>query len=105
MRLRTRHLACLILLISSIGAAQASVSAGPAAFYGNHIAALLYRQAVDRGERAGETASAMGAADARARELRGSGRGELRRAWTMRPASVQCAAVYAATSFRRARAA
>ena len=47
MSLRTRHLACLFLLVSTLGASQASASRTRHGFYGDRISAILYRHAVD----------------------------------------------------------
>ena len=45
MRLRTRHLACVLLLLSSIGAAQGSASVRGIEFRGYTVVELLYRAA------------------------------------------------------------
>jgi hypothetical protein len=100
--LRTRHLACLFLLLSTIGAAQASASSARTGFYGHHINALLYRHAVDsRSERAAETATSIQAADPETLDLPAPCRAALRATWTMRPPAAHAAAVNAATGLAR----
>lgn len=101
MTLRTRHLACLFLLLSSIGAAQASVSSAQTGFYGHHISALLYRNAIDRSELSPETATSIQAADPETLDLAASCRAALRLNWTMQPAAAHSAALSAVTSFAR----
>jgi hypothetical protein len=99
----TRHLACLLLLISSFGAAQAARAQNPV-FRGNYIDALLYRQSVAvhtlaqaaqyqrvREQKAEDTAALKPRALATARTP-----------WTMRPAAQQAAAVHALTALPRA---
>jgi hypothetical protein len=100
--LRTRHLACLFLLFSTMGAAQASASPARGGFYGDHIAALLYRHAIDaRSERLGQKTTAN-SADPETLELSAPCRAALRSTWTMRPPAAHSASLAAATSFARA---
>jgi len=91
----------LVLLLSTLGAAQASVSSAQTGFYGNHIAALLYRHAVDRADTHGDPATSRQAADPETFGLLSASRAELHSAWTMRPAAAHSAALFAATSFAR----
>ena len=101
MTLRTRHLACLFLLISTIGAAQASASSERTGFYGHHISALLYRRAVDRAELSIDAASSAKPADPETLDLAASSRDALRSTWAMRPPAAHVAALSAVTSFAR----
>ena len=101
MTLRTRHLACLFLLISTIGAAQASASSERTGFYGHHISALLYRHAVDRAELSIDHPSSAKATDPETLDLPASSRDTLRSAWTMRPPAAHVASLNAVTSFAR----
>lgn len=102
MSLRTRHLACLFLLISTIGAAQASAASAQTGFYGHHISALLYRHAVDRAELSIDAASSAKAADPETLDLPASSRVALNSTWTMRPPAAHSTALSAVTSFARA---
>lgn len=102
MALRTRHLACLFLLISSIGAAQASASSAQTGFYGYHISALLYRHAVDRAELSIDPTASANAADPETLEVPSSSRAALHSSWSMRPPAAHYAALSAVTSFARA---
>jgi hypothetical protein len=98
MRLRTRHLACLLLLLSSLSAADASgLRSGDLTLGGRYISSLLYQSA----------AAAVGSkplgADTAARNaatyvLAPASRAVHTAAWTMRPPAAQTAAVQAVTS-------
>ena len=103
MALRTRHLACLFLLLSTLGAAQANASSSPRGFHGDRLTALLYRNAVDaRNERLAQH-EAAGAADPEALLIPAPAlAAALRSPWTMRPPAAHSAAIFAATSFARA---
>jgi hypothetical protein len=103
--LRTRHIACLFLLISTLGASQANASPVQRGFYGHHISALLYRHAVDaRSEHLAQSIPASAAADPQTLELPAPSREALAFTWSMRPPAAHSAAVVAATSFARASA-
>ena len=105
MSLRTRHLACLFLLVSTLGASQASASRARHSFYGDHISALLYRHAVDaRSEQLAQNISARVTADPETLLIPASSRAALRSTWTMRPPAAHSAALFAATGFARASA-
>jgi hypothetical protein len=100
--LRTRHLACLVLLVSTLGASQASASRARHGFYGDHISALLYRHAVDaRSEHLAQIPAATIAADPETLLIPAPCRAAFRSTWTMRPPAAHSAAVFAATSFAR----
>lgn len=102
MSLRTRHLACLFLLVSTLGASQARASRTRHAFYGDHISALLYRHAVDaRSEHLAQITSASVVADPETLLIPAPCRASFLSTWTMRPPAAHSAAVYAATSFAR----
>jgi hypothetical protein len=98
MRLRTRHLACLLLLLSSLSAAEGSttrsadLSAG-----GRYISMLLSQRAaatVEAQPIAADTASYKIEAFA----LTPASRSQHTAAWTMRPPAAHTAALHAATS-------
>ena len=102
MSLRTRHLACLFLLVSTLGASQASASRPRNGFYGDHISALLYRHAVDaRSEHLAQNIAANVAAGPETLLIPAPCRAAFHSIWTMRPPSAHSAAVIAATSFAR----
>jgi hypothetical protein len=103
--LRTRHLACLFLLVSTLGAAQANASASQRGFHGDRISALLYRHAVDAQSEHLAQIPAASAVDpetllAPAPALVAA----FHSTWTMRPAAAHSAAIVAATSFARSSA-
>jgi hypothetical protein len=101
--LRTRHLACLFLLVSTLGASQASASRAHHGFYGDRISAILYRHAVDaRGEHLAQQIAASVAADPETLLIPAPGRAAFHSTWTMRPPAAHSAAVFADTSFARA---
>jgi hypothetical protein len=96
--LRTRHLACLFLLLSTLGAAEASVSAPPCVFCGHRITALLYRHAIDNlRAQTLENVAAIEAADPDTLTISASSRALFRAAWTMRPPSAHAVALHAVT--------
>jgi hypothetical protein len=102
--LRTRHLACLFLLVSTLGASQAHASRARHSFYGDHISALLYRHAVDsRSEHLTQKIAASVAADPEALLIPAPCRAAFHSTWTMWPPVAQSAAVFAETSFARTR--
>ena len=104
MSLRTRHLACLFLLVSTLGASQASASSRPRhGFYGDRISAILYRHAVDSQiDLQAQNLKATVAADPETLLIPAPGRAAFRSTWTMRPPAAHSASVFAATSFARA---
>jgi hypothetical protein len=100
--LRTRHLACLFLLVSTLGASQARASRTRHGFYGDHISALLYRHAVDaRSEHLAQNIAGNIAADPETLLIPAPCRAAFRSTWTMRPPAAHSTAVFAATSFAR----
>lgn len=102
MSLRTRHLACLFLLVSTLGATQASASRTRHGFYGDRITAILYRHAVDsHSELQAQNLTARAASDPETLLIPAPCRAAFHSTWTMRPPVAQSAAVFAATSFAR----
>jgi hypothetical protein len=102
--LRTRHLACLFLLVSTLGAGQASASRPHHSFYGDRISAILYRHAVDaRAEHLAQNSIAP-AADPETLLIPAPSRAAFHCTWTMRPPAAHSAALFAATSFARSAA-
>ena len=102
MSLRTRHLACLFLLVSTLGASQASASRARHGFYGDRITAILYRHAVDSQiDLQAQNLKATVAADPETLLIPVPCRAAFRSTWTMRPPVAHSAAVFAATSFAR----
>jgi hypothetical protein len=101
MALRTRHLACLFILLSTVGASQASASRARS-FYGDRISAILYRRAVDSNcDQLPQNAAVAPAADPETLLIPALSRAAFRSTWTMRPPAAQSAAVFADTSFAR----
>ena len=102
MSLRTRHLACLFLLVSTLGASQASASRTRHGFYGDRITAMLYRHAVDsHSEHLAQNAVTGVATDPETLLIPAPSRAAFRSTWTMRPPAAHSVAVFAATSFAR----
>lgn len=102
MSLRTRHLACLFLLLSTMGAAQANASQARTGFYGDHITALLYRHAIDaHSEHLAQKTATAPAADPETLVIPAPSRAAFHHTWTMRPPAAHSAALVAATSFAR----
>ena len=102
MTLRTRHLACLFLLISSIGAAQASASPVRSGFYGHQISALLYRHAMDaHRELAQQAAASIREFDPATLNVPANSRATFTSAWMMKPPAAQSATMFAVTGFGR----
>lgn len=101
MSLRTRHLACLFLLVSTLGASQARAARTRNGFYGDRISAILYRQAVDACSHMAQDTIANITADPETLLIPAPSRAAFRSIWAMRPPAAQSAAVYAETSFAR----
>jgi hypothetical protein len=101
--LRTRHIACLFLLVSTLGASQASASRTRHGFYGDRITAILYRHAIDsHSEQQAQNLKAGVAADPETLLIPAPCRAAFHSTWTMRPPVAHSTAVFAATSFARA---
>jgi hypothetical protein len=98
MRLRTRHLACLLLLLSSLSAADASgLRSGDLTLGGRYISMLLSQRA------AATTAVQPIAADTASYKIEAfalppASLCQHTAAWTMRPPAAHTAALQAATS-------
>ena len=102
MALRTRHLACLFLLVSTLGASQARASRTHG-FCGDRITAILYRHAIDsHSEQLAQNLKASVAADPETLLIPAPCRAAFRSTWTMRPPAAHSTAVFASTSFARA---
>ena len=102
MNLRTRHLACLFLLVSTLGASQASASRARHGFYGDRITAMLYRHAVDsHSEHLAQNSVTGVATDPETLLIPAPSRAAFRSTWTMRPPAAHSVAVFAATSYAR----
>jgi hypothetical protein len=98
MRLRTRHLACLILLLSALSGAEASTQrSGDYTLGGHYITALL---AQEHAAVCAEAALVHHTNDLSTLALPAASVSLHRAPWTMRPPSAQSSAVQAATSFR-----
>lgn len=103
MSLRTRHLACLFLLVSTLGASQASASRTRHGFYGDRISAILYRHAVDAHiEQQAQNLKASVAANPETLLIPAPSRAAFSSTWTMRPPAAHSVAIFAKTSFARA---
>ncbi len=102
MALRTRHLACLFLLVSTLGAAQANASSSQRGFHGDRISALLYRHAVDAHNEHLAQMPVANTADPEALLTPAPALAAgLHFTWTMRPPAAHSTAIFAATSFAR----
>jgi hypothetical protein len=100
MRLHTRQLACLLLLLSTLGMAAGASEASAAGFRGTAIEAMLYRSALEN--RAAEpVAKAVTSprVDAAQADLPVAGRESLRAVWPVAAASAQAASTRAVQSF------
>jgi hypothetical protein len=100
--LRTRHLACVFLLLSTLGAAQANASSSPRGFHGDRITALLYRHAVDAHNEQFAQSTADSTVDPETLLTPAPALAAVFHCtWTMRPPAAHSTAVFAATSFAR----
>jgi hypothetical protein len=98
MRLRTRHLACLLLLLSSLSAADAGgLRSGGLTLGGRYISSLLYQSAAATvGSKPLDEATAS---RNEANFVLAPGSRAIHTApWTMRPPAAQTAALQAVTS-------
>lgn len=96
MRLRTRHLACLLLLLSSLSAADASgLRSGDLTLGGRYISSLLYQSAAAMAKPLAEDTAACKTS---AFVLAPASRALHSAAWTMRPPAAHTAALQAVTS-------
>lgn len=98
MRLRTGHLACLLLLLSSLSAADASgLRSGDLTLGGRYISSLLYQSAAGVAV-AKPLAEDTAACKTAAFMLAPASRALQSVAWTMRPPAAHTAALQAVTS-------
>ena len=98
MHLRTRHLACLLLLLSSLSAADASgLRSGDLTLGGRYISSLIYQSAAAAvGSTSVDEDSALHNAATFA--LASAARAVHTAVWTMRPPAQHTAALHAVTS-------
>jgi hypothetical protein len=104
MRLRTLHLARLMLLLSALGTAHSATRpAGDFNFRGNYITAVLFQKCVDACNQQSidhrETARAFNSAFT---ATPGAAVATLNTAWTMRPPAAHAASLHAITAIARA---
>jgi len=96
MRLRARHLACLLLLLSSLGSAEAAtLRSGALTPRGRYVLSLLQQAA---SQTAAEPASAICADDTPSLPLPASALAAVRVAWTMRPPAAHTASLHTLTA-------
>ena len=99
MRLRARHLACLLLLLSSLGSAEAAtLRSGSLTPGGRYIISLLQQSAAHT---AAEPPSTLCAGDSHSQPLPASSLAAVRVAWTMRPPAAHTAALHTLTAAGR----
>jgi hypothetical protein len=99
MRLRARHLACLLLLLSTLGSAEAAtLRSGALTPGGRYIFSILQQSAA---QTAAEPPSALCAADSPSLPLPASSLAAVRVAWTMRPPAAHTAALHTLTAAGR----
>jgi len=99
MHLRARHLACLLLLLSSLGSAEAAtLRSGSLSPGGRYVFSLLQQAAA---QTAAKPPSALCAADSPSLPLPASSLAAVRVAWTMRPPAAHTAAVHVLTAAGR----
>jgi hypothetical protein len=97
MKFRPHHLACLILLLSSLSSAEASLRRTGDFTLGGHYISLLLAQ--DHAATCSEAALAPRARDLSLLALPGASLAHHRTAWTMRPPSAHSLELQAVTSF------
>ena len=104
MRLRTIHLAKLMLLLSALGTAHSATRpAGDFNFRGNYITAVLFQKCVDScNRRSLERHAITRVLDSAFTETPGAALSTLHTAWTMRPPSAHAASLHAITDIARA---
>jgi len=96
MRLRARHLACLLLLLSSLGSAEAAtLRSGSLTPGGRYVLSLLQQSAAHA---AAEPASALSSTNSPSLPLPSSSLAAIRVAWTMRPPAAHTTALHAFTA-------
>jgi len=96
MRLRARHLACLLLLLSSLGSAEAAtLRSGALTPGGRYIFSLLQQSAA---QTAAEPVSTLFTADTPSLPLPASSLAAVRVAWTMRPPAAHTVALHTLTA-------
>jgi hypothetical protein len=103
MRLRTLHLARLMLLLSALGAAQSATRpAGEVTFRGKYIAAVLFQKCVDACSEQTRQLHESHSNAASVTGISGASLAAIDTAWTMRPPAAQTASLHAVTGLVRA---
>jgi hypothetical protein len=104
MRLRTLHLARLMLLLSALGTAHSATRpAGDFNFRGNYITAVLFQKCVDAcNQQSLERHAITRVLDSAFTETPSAALFTLNTAWTMRPPSAHAASLHALTGIARA---
>jgi len=99
MRLRSRHLACLLLLLSSLGSAEAaSLHTGALTPGGRYVFSVLQQSA---SQTSTEPAAVLFLGDQPTLPLPASSLAAVRLAWTMRPPAAHTAALHTLTAAGR----
>jgi hypothetical protein len=96
MRLRARHLACLLLLLTSLGSVEAATLRSGALTPGGRYVLSLLQQAAS--QTAVEPAVALCSCDAPLLPLPASSLAAVRVAWTMRPPAAHTASLHTLTA-------
>ena len=98
MRLRSRHLACLFLLLATLGAAESNAQRDTSLSAGGRYISLLLSQRAAAAAAAEPTPESTASYKVEAAPLPSSSRALHAAAWTMRPPAAHTAALQAATS-------
>ncbi len=98
MRLRTRHLACLLLLLSSLSAAEGSTTRSADLSAGGRYISMLLSQRAAATVQAQPIVAGTASYKIEAFALPPASRSQHIAAWTMRPPAAHTAALHAATS-------
>jgi hypothetical protein len=99
MRFRSRHLACLLLLLATLGAAESNSQRDTSLTAGGRYISLLLSQRRAAAAVAEPNPESAASYKVEATPLPSSSRALHTAAWTMRPPSAHTAALQAATSF------
>jgi len=99
MRLRARHLACLLLLLTSLGSAEAATLRSGALTPGGRYVLSLLQQATS--QTAAEPPSTLFIGDQPSLPLPASSLAAVRVAWTMRPPAAHTASLHTLTAAGR----
>jgi hypothetical protein len=99
MRLRARHLACLLLLLTSLGSAEAATLRSAALTPGGRYVFSVLQQAAS--QTAAEPSSILFTGDQPSVPLSASSLAAVRVAWTMRPPAAHTASLHTLTDAGR----